>query len=86
MAVLVTGGAGYIGSHMVALLRRAGRDVVVDDLSSGHIDPILDDVALVVADVADTTTMSGVMDRPARISTSLRSPGRRRKEGLSNVR
>ncbi len=36
-AVLVTGGAGYIGSHTVKLLRRAGYDVVVyDDLSAGH--------------------------------------------------
>ncbi|MCY4662379.1 MAG: UDP-glucose 4-epimerase GalE [Acidobacteria bacterium] len=36
-AVLVTGGAGYIGSHTVKALRAAGRDVVVlDDLSLGH--------------------------------------------------
>lgn len=35
--VLVTGGAGYIGSHTVKALRRAGVDhVVVDDLSKGH--------------------------------------------------
>ncbi len=34
--LLVTGGCGYIGSHMVASLQRAGHDVVVlDDLSSG---------------------------------------------------
>jgi UDP-glucose-4-epimerase GalE len=33
----VTGGAGYIGSHAVKLLRRAGHDVViVDNLSAGH--------------------------------------------------
>jgi len=36
--ILVTGGAGYIGSHTVHLLRRHGNDVVVlDDLSRGHI-------------------------------------------------
>ena len=35
--VLVTGGAGYIGSHMVKHLRRNGfHAVVADDLSSGH--------------------------------------------------
>ncbi len=34
--VLVTGGAGYIGSHAVLALRDAGRSVaVVDDLSTG---------------------------------------------------
>jgi UDP-glucose 4-epimerase len=37
MAVLVTGGAGYIGSAFVDLLRAAGEDaVVLDDLSRGH--------------------------------------------------
>src|SRR3954453_14786610 len=35
--ILVTGGAGYIGSHTVHFLRRRGYDVfVVDDLSRGH--------------------------------------------------
>ena len=37
MAVLVLGGAGYIGSHMVKRLVEAGRDVVVvDALFTGH--------------------------------------------------
>ena len=37
MAWLVTGGAGYIGSHIVRAFRQEGIDVVVvDDLSSGH--------------------------------------------------
>lgn len=37
MAILVTGGAGYIGSHMVAALHRKGYDIVVaDNLSTGH--------------------------------------------------
>ena len=37
MSVLVTGGAGYIGSHMVLALMDAGEDVVViDNLSTGY--------------------------------------------------
>ena len=37
MAIFVTGGAGYIGSHCVAALNELGRDVVVaDNLSKGH--------------------------------------------------
>lgn len=53
MAVLVTGGAGYIGSHTVRALRARGRDVVVlDDLSSGHEQALLG-APLVHGDVAD---------------------------------
>ena len=37
MAILVTGGAGYIGSHTVIELQSAGYDVVVLDLSLIHI-------------------------------------------------
>ena len=40
-AVLVTGGAGYVGSHTVKALAAAGRDVVVyDDLSAGHAEAV----------------------------------------------
>lgn len=42
MAVLVTGGAGYIGSHTVAALIERGEDVViVDNLSQGHRDAVV---------------------------------------------
>ena len=55
MAVLVTGGAGYIGSHMVLALVDAGHDevVVLDDLSTGFDWAIPENVTLVVGDVSD---------------------------------
>jgi UDP-glucose 4-epimerase len=54
MTVLVTGGAGYIGSHMVLALCDAGEDVVVlDDLSTGVREAVPAEVELIVGDVAD---------------------------------
>ncbi len=62
--VIVTGGAGFIGSHVVERLRALGRRVViVDDLSTGRRDNIAQfdddpDVRLVVADVADPSIVA----------------------------
>lgn len=54
MTVLVTGGAGYIGSHMVLALRDRGEPVVVlDDLSTGARHAVPAEVPLVVGDVGD---------------------------------
>ncbi|MGH3386667.1 MAG: UDP-glucose 4-epimerase GalE [Nocardioidaceae bacterium] len=54
MTWLVTGGAGYIGSHVVRAFRAAGTDVVVlDSLASGHPQFVPDDVPLVEASVLD---------------------------------
>jgi UDP-glucose-4-epimerase GalE len=51
--VLVTGGAGYIGSHTVRALRAAGRRVVVlDSLELGRPESVID-TELVVGDIAD---------------------------------
>ena len=48
-SILVTGGAGYIGSHVVLQLRARGEQVVVlDDLSTGFRQAVLD-TPLVVA-------------------------------------
>jgi UDP-glucose 4-epimerase len=54
MSVLVTRGAGYIGSHMVLALLDAGEDVfVLDNLSTGHQWAVPDGVPLIVGDVGD---------------------------------
>ncbi len=54
MTVLVTGGAGYIGSHMVHELVDAGeRVVVLDNLSTGHRWAIAEGVPLVVGETGD---------------------------------
>jgi UDP-glucose 4-epimerase len=62
MAILVTGGAGYIGSHMVLALVDAGEDVVVlDDLSTGVRGAVSPRAQLVVGDVADTPLVRRVI-------------------------
>ena len=63
MTVLVTGGAGYIGSHMVLELRDAGEKVVVvDNLSSGYRWAVPDGVPLVVGDVGDEALKAHKVD------------------------
>jgi len=63
--VLVTGGAGYIGSHTVRLLASRGFNVVVlDNLVFGHRQAIVDNsVELVVGDVGDKALLADLFDR-----------------------
>ncbi|UUR07120.1 UDP-glucose 4-epimerase GalE [Sphingomonas glaciei] len=57
--ILVTGGAGYIGSHAVLALHDAGWPVVVaDNLSNGRREAIPDGVPLVEVDVGDAAAMA----------------------------
>jgi UDP-glucose 4-epimerase len=62
MTVLVTGGAGYIGSHMVRALAEAGESVVViDNLSTGFSAFLPDGVPLFIGDAADENLVEGVI-------------------------
>jgi UDP-glucose 4-epimerase len=64
MSVLVTGGAGYIGSHMVHALVDAGENVVViDNLSTGFAAFLPEDVALAVGDAADEGLVTSAITR-----------------------
>ncbi len=62
MTILVTGGAGYIGSHMVLnLCDRGEKVVVVDNLSTGHDWAIDPRAKLVVADAGDLDSVKAVI-------------------------
>jgi len=63
MTVLVTGGAGYIGSHTVRALRETGRDVVVlDSLEFGRVEALLG-TPLVEGDIADAELVRSTCGR-----------------------
>lgn len=63
MKVLVTGGAGYIGSHMVDMLIREGYEVVVfDSLVTGHREAIHKDAQLVIGDLMDRAALKTLFD------------------------
>jgi UDP-glucose 4-epimerase len=67
---VVTGGAGFIGSHVVDALLASGTEVVVvDDLSSGRAERVSPQANLEVVDVADAKALARVIDsaRPAAI-------------------
>ncbi len=66
MAVLVSGGAGYIGSHMVLALTDAGIDtVVVDNLTTGFTWAVSPAAKLVRGDIGDVALMLRVMKEHA---------------------
>jgi UDP-glucose-4-epimerase GalE len=66
--VLVTGGAGYIGSHAVRELRDAGHEVtVLDDLSYGHRQAVPGGVRLVEGDLADPAALRRSLEGAAAV-------------------
>ena len=64
MAVLVTGGAGYIGSHVVRLLIKKGLDVIVlDNLSRGHKASLPQNIIFEEVDLLDSDKLSAAIQK-----------------------
>jgi UDP-glucose 4-epimerase len=94
---LVTGGAGYVGSHIVLALRERGDEVVVlDDLRQGHRQAVAPGAELVVADIADRAQLANVFQKwqfdgvlhfaaLSLVGESMREPLRYMAENLSNT-
>jgi UDP-glucose 4-epimerase len=62
--ILVTGGCGYIGSHVVRQLFEAGYEVVVyDNLSTGFTDALIHGEILIEGDLADTEKLDSVFSQ-----------------------
>ena len=63
LPVLVTGGAGYIGSHAVLALKDAGwRVAVIDDLSNGSREVVPDDVPFFQGSIAERVLVDSIID------------------------
>jgi UDP-glucose 4-epimerase len=96
MKILVVGGAGYIGSHMVKMLLDAGHEVVTfDNLSSGHRDAVLGG-EFVLGDLADQAAIDAAFTQHQpeavmhfasfiQVGESVRKPDMYYRNNLSNT-
>lgn len=63
-SILVTGGAGYIGSHVARQLSEASHEVAVfDNLSTGFADALIHNEELINADLADQAAIEAAITR-----------------------
>ena len=63
MKILITGGAGYIGSHVSNLLLDKGFDVtIIDSLITGNKNLVPKKAKLVISDIADTEKIESVVN------------------------
>ena len=64
MNILVTGGAGYIGSHVVEELQKSGfTPTVYDNSSTGHEAAVPDEVQLVEGDIHDARFAKHILEQ-----------------------
>lgn len=96
MKILIVGGAGYVGSHMVKLAFDAGHEVVVmDNLSEGHRDAVLAG-EFVYGDIADRMTLDRLFERHqpdgvmhfagyTRVGESVRDPAKYYRNNVANT-
>src|SRR5690554_3295468 len=95
MNILLTGGAGYIGSHVVKKLAEAGHNVIViDNLVKGHKEAVLDG-KFVEGDLADTGLLNKLMKEEeiegvihlaahSLVGESMEKPGKYYENNVSN--
>ncbi len=70
--ILVTGGAGYIGGHVLLALIEAGMDaVVIDDLSTGRREAVPEGIRLIEGNCGDPALLEDVLGSEGIGSTSL---------------
>ena len=64
MKILLTGGAGYIGSHvLLSILEKKYEAVAVDDLSTGHESLVPEDVRLIKCNINDKDKISNIVQK-----------------------